>query len=509
MSYRKEVEYLNNHNLEISVLSYNIDVRNGSEPEYPGMTYIYDTKEEKFLIGINNNNYEIIVGEYKLTEHYQAKEEDWVDTKDVKKHRLTITIENNRTKEKETYEENLLNNNESIPKVIKDFINNIKEKALLNNIGLTYLSHINRENDNGDIYPNRGMSYHRLLDEYDNWENEPETEVDRYYEEQLNKSKKLKIVDEEEKEYYQYKEVKEELFKYKSMVEGLNESEVIENFQRITNNGDVESEDYYFYENRVFAFIEIDRLEKELLVIEETIECNIDLELKNLKSINDIIADYNFSKEIEDNENFEDSKNEEKECRDNIEKINKELEDNKSNILSFKKQMEEIHSDDMHFEDIHGKYLHLLEEKDKLEIELDLLLSEENMLSISNKHFEYFKNFDYKKEIDNMVVTITRLERYNYNMALLKENIIPNIFLIDNADKKLNINKIIEVNNILLTIEKPKEVLEKLNKLSDESQIETIYAFSKSSDLIKGFLNTKFQEREENQKDKLKSRKYK
>ena len=260
MSYKKEINFLDNNKFEINVLSYNYGESNGYSQEHAALTCLSETKEDKFLVKFNNEEYEILIENKKNIDHYQAQEDEFIDQKTTTSHKKTIIIRNLSTNVSEKYIDDLLYVKDEIPHGIRELTEKIKQKAIDNNITAKHRDHWNDEDDSGRTYSNRG-GYSRDNEEDYDFDNDP---IYDYYKAKLYQAKSLPISEEEVRDFDQYVELKNELVENKKIVKFSNEKQLTKLMTELTGSGDFNSDKYSKIERKILAFIEIERIEEEL-----------------------------------------------------------------------------------------------------------------------------------------------------------------------------------------------------------------------------------------------------
>ena len=91
-------------------------------------------------------------------------------------------------------------------------------------------------------------------------------------------------------------------------------------------------------------------------------------------------------------------------------------------------------------------------------------------------------------EINRIEEVIQNLENFYLNK---NDGITMAKFKYHAKEHPLNLDKVKEIKDIVLKIKEPLKFLEELEKLSSDSQIEKVYAYSRNESLIEGFLNKK------------------
>tara|TARA_Y100000588_G_scaffold221434_1_gene235304 strand:+ start:34337 stop:35638 length:1302 start_codon:yes stop_codon:yes gene_type:complete len=148
----KKDEYLDNDN-SIKIKSYNYEKSNGFSQE-TAVDSVYSTRiEHKFIIEINNTNYEVIFQDSEVTDKYAAMEDEWVEMENkTNSNTLNIAIfENNESCK---YPNNILEL-KNFNSDIKNFKELLIKSATEKGIGCHHSDHFNREDDYGLTTPNR------------------------------------------------------------------------------------------------------------------------------------------------------------------------------------------------------------------------------------------------------------------------------------------------------------------------------------------------------------------
>lgn len=146
----------------IKIISYNYEESNGFSQETAVESIRSKYKEHKFVIEVENKNYEILFENKHSISNYAAMEDVFVNTTDVITDKDILNIK--RINLDDTYdfeqllsiENNRLNNNHQIDNQMTNFINKLIESANSLGIGLNYRAHHNKEDDFGNTYQNRG-----------------------------------------------------------------------------------------------------------------------------------------------------------------------------------------------------------------------------------------------------------------------------------------------------------------------------------------------------------------
>lgn len=147
---KKINEYLNNEK-NIKIKSYNYQETNGFSQE-TAVDSVYSTNEEhKFIIEINNVNYEILFKDSEVIDKYAAMEDEWVEMENkINSNTLKVSVfENNELLK---YPNNILelrNFNGDIQSFKESLIKSAEEIG----IGCHHSNHYNREDDYGITTP--------------------------------------------------------------------------------------------------------------------------------------------------------------------------------------------------------------------------------------------------------------------------------------------------------------------------------------------------------------------
>ena len=149
----KKIEEYLDHKNNIDIKSYNYQETKGFSQE-TAVDSVYSTRiEHKFIIEINNTNYEVIFQVSEVTDKYAAMEDEWVEMEN-KTNSNTIKVAVFENNESLKYPNNILeinNFNGDIQKFKELLIKAAEETG----IGCHHSDHFNREDDYGLTTPNR------------------------------------------------------------------------------------------------------------------------------------------------------------------------------------------------------------------------------------------------------------------------------------------------------------------------------------------------------------------
>lgn len=149
---KKIEEYLDNKN-NIEIKSYNYQEIKGFSQE-TAVDSVYSTRiEHKFIIEINNTNYEVIFQDSEITDKYAAMEEEWVEMEN-KTNSSTLNVAIFENNEACKYPNNILEL-KNFNSDIKNFKELLIKSATEKGIGCHHSDHFNREDDYGLTTPNR------------------------------------------------------------------------------------------------------------------------------------------------------------------------------------------------------------------------------------------------------------------------------------------------------------------------------------------------------------------
>jgi hypothetical protein len=530
MSYKKEIIFLTGNNFDINVTSYNYQESNGYSPEHAALTILSENKKDKFIIEFNKDKYEVLIKDYKSIEHYQAQEDTFIDQKTVKDHKNTITIRNLETNVSENYSDDLLNNAIEVPQGIRKFVEAIKQLAIKNNIEAEYSGHWNEEDDYGKVYSNRGG--HTIEDrEQDDFERQSNP-INDYCESNAYQFKFNPISDDEIKEFDQYVELKNELSKNKKITAFKNEKQLSEEMKNLTGEGDFTSDKYCKIEKQLFAFIEVERIEKELNDFIKEINYRSD-DIISLGLLENQFEDYldgvgngsfkEFTEFLEGVDKHAQTSNEEiEEMEFVVEKLKKEIieltnkiekeEILRNEIIDLEEelsQLEIILSEEENIEEdvntlkssIKEGSLSLKEKKNQIKMEYSEdqevdMLELNNHLSNAEKILKNYKNekldTNINEKLNEKAILDSKIDRFNYHNNALESKILPIIFFENKSIfGELNELTLKDIGSVLVNSDDPDKLLMKLSLLSTDSQIETIYSLSKNRSLVEGFLTNK------------------
>lgn len=149
----KKIEEYLDHKNNIDIKSYNYQETKGFSQE-TAVDSVYSTRiEHKFIIEINNTNYEVIFQDSEVTDKYAAMEDEWVEMENkTNSNTLNIAIfENNESCK---YPNNILEL-KNFNSHIKNFKELLIKSATEKGIGCHHSDHFNREDDYGLTTPNR------------------------------------------------------------------------------------------------------------------------------------------------------------------------------------------------------------------------------------------------------------------------------------------------------------------------------------------------------------------
>lgn len=285
---KKIEEYLDNEN-NIEIKSYNYEKSKGFSQE-TAVDSVYSTNEKhKFIIEINNINYEVLFQDLEVVNKYAAMEEEWVEIENTKNSN-TIQVSVFENNELLKYPNNILklvNFNGDIQNFKELLIKAAKEIG----IGCHYSSHLNSEDDYGRITPNVEDSKANVISDTALFINDYEKDffekflkLKTYKEEQaflydveneivkIQKSEKEKqeLLEQEQKKEAKekigkivnplFKELKELDNKKSDYISFINfkpkgEQYTIEELKKAINNLDKEDEVYYEMEKEALEFL--------------------------------------------------------------------------------------------------------------------------------------------------------------------------------------------------------------------------------------------------------------
>ena len=474
MSYKKELKFLSNNELKVDILSYNYEEGNGHSPEHPALDCLSEWKEDKFIVEFENNKYEISMINNKNIDHYHAQEEEFINDKTVSSHTNTITI-NNMDDNVEVYVNDLLNEKNDIPEGIESFVNKLKTKAISYNIVVSHNEHRNSEDDYGNTYRDRGGSIEELENEQFYAE-----ETNEYYDQSFYESSKKDISDDELSLFEHYVELKNELSENKELIKDVDEVQLNAQFKHLTTNDELDSENYFNCEKKIFAFIEIDRINDEI----KEMKADVGNEVKENVAYDRDISGFENS-EIKDFEKYLEF------CTKERIEHNKEVDLYPQVVENLKKEL--VEKELLKKE---GK------QKNKEEIEFELIELKQHLNNAENLLTNGFKKeiVDYKKIMSEKTFIESTFERFDNHAKKLTSMVLPEMFFENKTfANTLSVLNLKEINKVLMNSEDPSKLLTKISKLSDEAQIETIYGLSNNKSLVENFLKTKIlkQDKEE------------
>tara|TARA_B100000700_G_scaffold68939_1_gene76364 strand:+ start:37939 stop:38970 length:1032 start_codon:yes stop_codon:yes gene_type:complete len=163
-------EIKNNQSDKLNILSYNYDKKQYFSQETVSQSFHATDKINKLLIEINGNEYEILLSNFINNQKYMAQEDEFINETNQVKYLTTLEISDVKNDKQLFIQFNdNLNNEKHIPEELLNFVEQLIQKSEDYGIGLNYHKHINKEDEWGNIIPNKEKNTIASWNRFDNF----------------------------------------------------------------------------------------------------------------------------------------------------------------------------------------------------------------------------------------------------------------------------------------------------------------------------------------------------
>lgn len=166
----KILEIKNNQSDKLNILSYNYDEKQYFSQETVSQSFHAKDRINKLLIEINDNEYEILLSNFINNEKYMAQEDEFINEDTKIKNLITLEISDAKNDKQLFLQFNdNLKNEKHIPEELLGFVYKLIHKAEIYGIGVHYHKHINKEDEWGNIIPNKEKRTVASWNHFDNF----------------------------------------------------------------------------------------------------------------------------------------------------------------------------------------------------------------------------------------------------------------------------------------------------------------------------------------------------